>query len=223
VTISDIPAVIEALRAGSIVLVADDEDRENEGDAIMAAEFATKASIAWIIRHSSGLLCAPMAQDVANRLQLPLMVVDNQDPKKTAYTITADAAQGITTGISAFDRARTLRVLADPDSEPSDLIRPGHVLPLRSVPGGVNTRPGHTEAAVDLMLLAGLSPVAVIAEIVEQGGDMMRLTGLQALAKREGLLVTTIAQLHLWLGNNPQRETAIRARNDRGLVNSSGR
>jgi 3,4-dihydroxy 2-butanone 4-phosphate synthase/GTP cyclohydrolase II len=199
VTISSIPDVIRALREGEIVLVTDDEDRENEGDAIMAAEFATKASIAWIIRHSSGLLCAPMTKDVADRLELPLMVVDNQDPKKTAYTVTADAATGITTGISAFDRARTLRVLADPCSRPSDLIRPGHVLPLRAVSGGVRSRPGHTEAAVDLLLLAGLSPVAVIAEIVEQGGDMMRMTGLQALARREGLLITTIAHLHEWL------------------------
>ena len=176
--LTPIPEVLEALKAGRIVLVADDEGRENEGDAIMAAEFATKESIAWIVKHSSGLLCAPMSRDVADRLNLPIMIERNQDTRKTAYTITVDAAEGITTGISASDRALTMQVLANPDAVPHDLIRPGHVLPLRAVDGGVHERPGHTEAAVDLMRLAGLQPVGVIAEVVDEDGDMMRMPGL---------------------------------------------
>ena len=202
-SLTPIPEVLEALRAGRVVLVADDEGRENEGDAIMAAEFATKESIAWIVKHSSGLLCAPMSRDIADRLNLPNMVERNQDTKKTAYTITVDAAHGVTTGISASDRAYTLRTLANPESGPHDLIRPGHILPLRAVDGGVLERGGHTEASVDLMRLAGLQPVAVIAEIVAEDGDMMRMPGLLELGKRDNLPVTTVAALIEYLKENP--------------------
>ncbi|OYX53479.1 MAG: 3,4-dihydroxy-2-butanone-4-phosphate synthase, partial [Micrococcales bacterium 32-70-13] len=157
-SIGTIPQALAALREGRPVLVADDESRENEGDVILSAELATPAWIAWTIRHTSGFLCAPMTNEIADELQLPLMVTDNQDPRRTAYTVTVDAADRITTGISAGDRAHTLRTLADPASTPTSLIRPGHILPLRAVDGGVRERAGHTEAAVELMRLAGLRP-----------------------------------------------------------------
>ncbi|GAA1777569.1 GTP cyclohydrolase II [Agromyces lapidis] len=198
-SLATIPEVLDALRAGKPVIVADDEARENEGDAIMAAEFATQEWIAWMVRRTSGYLCAPMPNDVADRLELPLMVERNEDARGTAYTISVDAADRVSTGISAADRAHTLRVLADPDATPERLVRPGHVIPLRAVDGGVRERAGHTEAAVDLMRLAGLSPVGVIGELVEDDGEMMRLPGLIALGEREGLPVTTVAALVEWL------------------------
>jgi 3,4-dihydroxy 2-butanone 4-phosphate synthase/GTP cyclohydrolase II len=195
VTLSTIEDALEALRAGKPILVADDENRENEGDAIMAAEFATPDWIAWMVRNTSGYLCAPLPDALANKLNLPLMYRDNQDKLKTQYTVSVDAAVGVTTGISAADRAHTLNVLADPASKPSDLIRPGHVIPLRANPGGVLNRPGHTEAAVDLLKLAGLRPVGVIGEMVAEDGTMMRLNELMQLGKKEGLPVITIEQL----------------------------
>ncbi|MFA9276970.1 MAG: 3,4-dihydroxy-2-butanone-4-phosphate synthase, partial [Rhodoluna sp.] len=201
--LTPIPEVLEALKAGRIVLVADDEGRENEGDAILAAQFATKESMAWIVKHSSGLVCAPMPRDVADRLNLPIMVERSQDTRTTAYTISVDASEGVTTGISASDRARTVNVLADPNAGPHDLIRPGHILPLRAVDGGVLQRPGHTEATVDLLRLAGLNPVGVIAEIVAEDGDMMRMPGLEELAERDNLPLTTVAALIDYLEANP--------------------
>ncbi|GAA1059469.1 GTP cyclohydrolase II [Agromyces bracchium] len=198
-SLATIPEVLDALRAGKPVIVADDEARENEGDAIMAAEFATREWIAWMVRNTSGYLCAPMPNSFADRLGLPLMVERNEDVRGTAYTVSVDAADRTSTGISASDRAHTLRVLADPDSTPDTLIRPGHILPLRAVDGGVRERAGHTEAAVDLMRLAGLSPVGVIGELVADDGEMMRLPGLIELGEREGLPVTTVAALVDWL------------------------
>ena len=198
-SLATIPEVLEALRAGKPVLVADDEARENEGDAIMAAEFATQEWIAWMVRHTSGFLCAPMPNALADRLELPLMTERNEDLRGTAYTISVDAADRTSTGISAADRAHTLRVHADPASTPDRLIRPGHVIPLRAVDGGVRERAGHTEAAVDLMRLAGLSPVGVIGEIVADDGEMMRLPGLIELGARDGLPVTTVAALIDWM------------------------
>ena len=198
-SLATIPEVLDALRAGKPVIVADDEGRENEGDAIMAAEFATREWIAWMVRHTSGYLCAPMPKEFADRLELPLMVERSQDVRSTAYTISVDAADRTSTGISASDRAHTLRVLADPESTPDRLIRPGHVIPLRAVDGGVRERAGHTEAAVDLMRLAGLVPVGVIGELVTDDGDMMRLPGLLEFGAREGLPVTTVAALIEWL------------------------
>ncbi|WP_350347380.1 GTP cyclohydrolase II [Agromyces sp. G08B096] len=198
-SLATIPEVLEALRAGKPVIVADDEARENEGDAIMAAEFATQEWIAWMVRHTSGFLCAPMPGALADRLELPAMVERNEDVRGTAYTVSVDAADRVSTGISASDRAHTLRVLADPDATPDRLIRPGHILPLRAVDGGVRERAGHTEAAVDLMRLAGLAPVGVIAELVGDDGEMLRLPGLIELGEREGLPVTTVAALIDWL------------------------
>ncbi|MGH3705265.1 MAG: GTP cyclohydrolase II [Agromyces sp.] len=198
-SLATMPEVLEALRAGKPVIVADDEARENEGDAIMAAEFATQEWIAWMVRNTSGYLCAPMPNELADRLALPLMTERSEDARGTAYTISVDAADRTSTGISASDRAHTLRVLADRTSTPDRLIRPGHVIPLRAVDGGVRERAGHTEAAVDLMRLAGLAPVGVIGEIIADDGEMMRLPGLIELGEREGLPVTTVAALIAWL------------------------
>jgi 3,4-dihydroxy 2-butanone 4-phosphate synthase/GTP cyclohydrolase II len=161
----------------------------------MAAEFATEEWIAWIVRNSSGYLCAPMTEQRANHLELPLMTLSNQDFLRTQYTVSVDAATGVSTGISAADRARTLQVLADPVSVPESLVRPGHVLPLRAHQGGVLARQGHTEATVDLLKLAGLTPVGVIAEMVSADGTMMRLPELKETGKREGLPVITIEQI----------------------------
>jgi len=193
--LSTIPEVIVALRKGRPVIIADDEDRENEGDVVIAAELATKESIAWLVRNSSGFICAPMTAEIADRLALPLMVEDNEDPRGTAYTVTVDAADLVTTGISATDRAHTLRVLAGRASTPRSLRRPGHILPLRAEPGGVLARAGHTEAAVELLQLAGLQPVAAISEIVGADGDMERLPGLLRLGVRENVPVATVAAL----------------------------
>ncbi|MFS0867822.1 GTP cyclohydrolase II [Microbacterium sp. 179-B 1A2 NHS] len=194
-SLSPIPDALTALRAGRPVLVADDEGRENEGDIILSAQLATPEWMAWTIRWSSGFLCAPMPADLADSLDLPPMVEVNQDSKSTAYTVSVDAAEGVTTGISAADRARTVNVLADPTSTPASLIRPGHVLPLRAVDGGVRERAGHTEAAVDLLKLAGLAPVGVIGEVVADDGSMMRMPGLLEMGERENIPVITIEQL----------------------------
>jgi len=201
-SLSTIPEAVEALRDGRPIIVADDEGRENEGDVIIAAELASQEWIAWMVKHSSGFICAPMTNEIADALDLPPMVAVNEDPRGTAYTVSVDAADRLSTGISAADRAHTLRVLANPGSTPSALHRPGHILPLRAVDGGVKERDGHTEAAVDLMKLAGLRPVAAISEIVADDGEMMRLPGLLELGVREGVPVITIADLVLWLDAN---------------------
>jgi 3,4-dihydroxy 2-butanone 4-phosphate synthase/GTP cyclohydrolase II len=194
-SLSTIEEALTALREGKPVLVADAENRENEGDAIMAAEFATEEWISWIVRNTSGYLCAPMTEQMANHLELPLMTLANQDTLRTQYTVSVDASSGVTTGISAADRARTLQVLADPTSTPESLIRPGHILPLRAHQGGVLARQGHTEATVDLLKLAGLTPVGVIAEMVSADGSMTRLPELKEIGAREGLPVITIEQI----------------------------
>jgi 3,4-dihydroxy 2-butanone 4-phosphate synthase/GTP cyclohydrolase II len=204
--LSTIEEAFEALRAGLPVLVADDEDRENEGDVIMAAETVSTEWMAWTIRHSSGYICAPMSESRADRLGLPLMVADNRDPRLTAYTVTVDAAQGVTTGISAADRAHTIRTLAQEGSVPSDFNRPGHVVPLRARNGGVLVRAGHTEAAVDLCRLAGLAPVGAIGELVHDDGSMMRLPAVLELGNQFNLPVITIAALIAWRQLNDRVE-----------------
>jgi 3,4-dihydroxy 2-butanone 4-phosphate synthase/GTP cyclohydrolase II len=198
-SLADIPTALHALQAGRPVIVADDEARENEGDVVMAAQYASQEWIAWAVRHSSGYLCAPMTNEIADRLELPLMVEKSQDWRGTAYTISVDAADRLSTGISASDRAHTLRVLADPASTPASLIRPGHILPLRAVDGGVRARDGHTEATVDLLKLAGLQPVGVIGEIVDEDGEMMRLPNLIRLGERDDVPVITIESLLRYL------------------------
>jgi 3,4-dihydroxy 2-butanone 4-phosphate synthase/GTP cyclohydrolase II len=204
--LSTIEEALEALRAGLPVLVTDDEDRENEGDVILAAATATTAWMAWTIRHTSGYICAPMSDARADRLGLPLMVADNQDPRRTAYTVTVDAAQGVTTGISAADRAHTIRLLAHTGSTASDFTRPGHVVPLRARQGGVLVRGGHTEAAVDLCRLAGLAPVGAIGELVHDDGSMMRLPAVLNLGAEHNLPVVTIAALIVWRQRNDRVE-----------------
>ncbi|MEZ3159376.1 GTP cyclohydrolase II [Microbacterium sp. BWT-B31] len=206
-SLSTVHDALDALRAGRPVIVADDEDRENEGDIIISAELATPEWLAWTIRWSSGFLCAPMPAEWADRLDLPPMVAVNQDSRGTAYTVSVDAADRESTGISASDRAHTLNVLADPTSGPDSVIRPGHIIPLRAVPGGVRERAGHTEAAVELMQLAGLSPVGAIGEVVAEDGSMMRLAGLIEMGEREGVPVITIEQLIAHL-NGAQHDPA---------------
>ncbi|MET4079980.1 3,4-dihydroxy-2-butanone-4-phosphate synthase [Janibacter sp. UYMM211] len=193
-----IPDALEALRAGRPVLVLDDADREDEGDVVLAAQTATAEWLAWTIRYTSGYICAPMTEERADRLELPLMVTRNEDSLRTAYTITVDAAAQVTTGISAADRTRTLHVLADPTATPGDLVRPGHVVPLRARDGGVLVRRGHTEATVDLCRLAGLEPVGAIGELTADDGTMLRTPEVLALGAEHDLLVVTIADLVAW-------------------------
>ncbi|GAB2452451.1 3,4-dihydroxy 2-butanone 4-phosphate synthase/GTP cyclohydrolase II [Conyzicola lurida] len=198
-SLADIPTALDALRAGRPIIVVDNESRENEGDVVLAAQFASQEWLAWLVRNSSGFICAPMTNEIADRLELPVMVPENEDPRGTNYTVSVDAADRLSTGISAADRAHTLRVLADIESVPSSLHRPGHILPLRAVEGGVRERDGHTEATIDLLKLAGLVPVGAISEIVAEDGEMMRLPGLIELGEREGVPVITIEALIAYL------------------------
>ncbi|RQR52635.1 3,4-dihydroxy-2-butanone-4-phosphate synthase [Burkholderia sp. Bp9125] len=186
---------LQAMARGSIVVVVDDEDRENEGDLILAAEYATPEVIAFMVRFTSGMLCVGLAGERLDELELPLMVARNTDSMKTAYTITVDYRHGTTTGISAADRAATIRALVDECATAGDFSRPGHVFPLRAVPGGVLHRPGHTEAAVDLTRLAGLKPGGVLAEVVNDDGTMARRPELEAFARQHGLPIISIADL----------------------------
>ncbi|UJP08735.1 GTP cyclohydrolase II [Microbacterium sp. KUDC0406] len=207
-SLSTITEAVDALRAGRPIIVADDENRENEGDIIISAELATPETMAWMVRWTSGLICAPMPADLADRLNLPPMVEANEDARSTAYTVSVDAAEGVTTGISAHDRSHTLNVLADPESTAKSVIRPGHILPLRAVDGGVRQRGGHTEAGVELMRLAGLQPVAAIAEVVAEDGSMMRLPALLELGERDRVPVITIEQLIGYLNETDPRDEA---------------
>ncbi|CEG87391.1 bifunctional 3,4-dihydroxy-2-butanone-4-phosphate synthase/GTP cyclohydrolase II [Propionibacterium freudenreichii] len=186
---------LEELRAGRPVLVADSQSRENEVDAVLSAGLATPETVGWMVRHTSGYLCAPMTGEHADHLGLPLMVPRSQDRLHTAYTLSVDAASGVTTGISGHDRSWTANVLADPASTPDDLVRPGHMLPLRAVSGGVRERGGHTEASVELCALAGLAPVAVISELVHDDGSMMRMADAEPFAAEQGLVLVTIEAL----------------------------
>src|SRR5207249_8162398 len=192
-----IERAVAEFAAARPVIVVDDADRENEGDLIFAAEMATPELLAFMVRHTSGFICVPLTEAECDRLELPPMYHTNQDRRGTAYTVTVDAREGVTTGISAADRACTIRLLADPKTSPADLARPGHVVPLRARPGGVLRRPGHTEAAVDLATLAGLRPAGVLCEIVSRisPGDMARRDELNVFAAEQGLVVITIADL----------------------------
>jgi 3,4-dihydroxy 2-butanone 4-phosphate synthase/GTP cyclohydrolase II len=193
--LDSVPAAVAAIASGGMALVVDDEDRENEGDLVLAAERATAENIGFLVRHTSGVLCVPMMGSDLDRLELPPMTAVNQDPKGTAYTVSVDAATGIDTGISAADRALTMRLLADPAATPRDLTRPGHVFPLRAHPRGVLGRRGHTEAAVDLVRMAGLRPAGVIAEVVRDDGSMARLPELLTMARAHGIPIISIADL----------------------------
>ncbi|GHH75862.1 riboflavin biosynthesis protein RibBA [Streptomyces sulfonofaciens] len=202
------------MAAGRPIVVVDDEDRENEGDLVVAAETITPEIVAFMMSECRGLICAPMEGDELDRLQLPQMVEQNTESMGTAFTVSVDAApaHGVTTGISAADRARTLRLLADGSAQPGDFVRPGHVFPLRARPGGVLARAGHTEAAVDLARLAGLRPAGAIVEIAAEDGTMLRLPELLAFARKHGLSIISIEDLITYRrGTEPtvRRETAV--------------
>jgi len=190
-----IESVLADLRKGRMVIVVDDADRENEGDLVMAAQFVTPRAVNFMAKYGRGLICVPTTAERLQQLGIDSMVKDNRDTFRTDFQVSVDAAKGITTGISAADRARTIQVMADPTAVPDDLVRPGHVFPLRAKPGGVLQRAGHTEAAVDLVKLAGLRPIAVICEIMNEDGSMMRLPQLRRFARKHKLKLCTIADL----------------------------
>ena len=193
--IDSIEAVIRDVRAGKPVIVVDDADRENEGDLILAAEKATAKNINFMMRFGRGLICAPITLERASRLGLNRMVLDNRESFRTDFTVSVDATHGITTGISAEDRAKTIRLLANPKSQPGELVQPGHIFPLRAKVGGVLQRSGHTEATVDLARMAGLDPSGVLCEIVKDDGTMARLPDLLKFKKKHGLKLCTILDL----------------------------
>ncbi|WP_210275226.1 3,4-dihydroxy-2-butanone-4-phosphate synthase [Martelella soudanensis] len=186
---------LEAMRAGGMVLLVDDETRENEGDVVVAAEFANAAAINFMAKYARGLICLTLTGAQVDRLGLPPMVADNRARHTTAFTVSIEAAEGITTGISAAERARTVAAAADPEAKPGDIVSPGHMFPLRAVEGGVLVRDGHTEGAVDLARLAGLNPAAVICEVMRDDGEMARRDDLMAFAKEHGIPFLTIAEL----------------------------
>lgn len=212
IVLASIETAVAAIAAGGAVVVVDDEDRENEGDLVFAAEFATPELTGFTVRHTSGVLCVPMTEARADALGLPPMTAVNEDSKGTAYTVTCDARIGVSTGISAADRARTARVLAAAQSGPESVTRPGHMLPLRAVDGGVRQRPGHTEAAVELCALAGLQKVGVIAELVHDDGSMMRLPALHRFAREHGLPLLSIEDLVAWVGGQESAPRGDKAR-----------
>ena len=190
-----IPEAVAAIGRGEIVVVVDDEDRENEGDLIMAAEAATPEKIAFFVRHTSGVICTPLTGERLDELDIPLMVRDNTEAQRTAFTYSVDYRHGTSTGISAADRSSTIQALIDPASRPGDLARPGHIFPLRYSEGGVLKRAGHTEAAVDLARMAGLYPAGVLCEIVNDDGTMSRVPDLVQFCKEHDLLLISIAEL----------------------------
>lgn len=198
VRLDSIERAIADFREGKAIVVVDDEDRENEGDIIFAASKATPELMAFLVRYSSGLICAPITGDILDRLAIPLMTPHNREKMRTAYTISIDARDGITTGISAADRARTCRVLADSATEPFELVQPGHIIPLRAKPGGVLERAGHTEAAVDFARLTGLTPAGVIGEVLNDDGTLMRAPDLREFADKHGIALVSIEDLQVY-------------------------
>src|ERR671932_727713 len=192
---SPIEEIIEDIKRGKMVIVCDDEDRENEGDLTMAAEMVTANDINFMASYGRGLICLPMAGEIVDRLEIPQMVTHNASRMGTAFTASIEAKEGITTGISAADRAHTCRVAVDAATGPEDLVMPGHVFPLRAKPGGVLQRAGQTEAAVDLARLAGLKPAGVICEIMKEDGTMARVPDLEKFAQRHGIKMVTVAQI----------------------------
>ena len=186
---------VAAFRRGELVVVVDDEDRENEGDLVCSAVTVTAEQIAFTVRWTTGIVCVPMTAEAADRLDLPLMVARNEESLRTAFTVSVDARSGITTGVSAAERAHTIRVLADPATTSDDLVRPGHLFPLRGHEQGSRARRGHTEATLDLARLAGLPPVGVLAELVNDDGTMMRGAQLERFATEHGLALATVGEI----------------------------
>src|SRR3954466_4902195 len=194
-SISSTAEIIAELRAGKMVILVDEEDRENEGDLLMAAEFVTAEAINFMAKHGRGLICLTLTEERCRQLDLPLMVGDNRSRMGTNFTVSIEAASGVTTGISAADRAHTIRVAAAPGARPDDIVHPGHVFPLVAQPGGVLARAGHTEACCDLARLAGFSPSAVLCEIMKDDGTMARLPDLEIFAREHGLKIGSIVDL----------------------------
>jgi 3,4-dihydroxy 2-butanone 4-phosphate synthase/GTP cyclohydrolase II len=220
VPFAPIEEAVAAMAAGQVVVVVDDASRENEGDLVVAAQFATPETIAFFLNHTSGVICMPMLGDRLDALDLPPMVVDNTEANRTAFTVSVDARVGTTTGISAADRAATIGALIDPATRPADLARPGHVFPLRARPGGTLNRAGHTEATVDLCRLAGLYPAGVLCEVVsEDKQSMARLPELERLASRHGLPLISIADL---IRFRRQREKLVRRVTDARMPTEFG-
>ncbi|HZJ27116.1 MAG TPA: bifunctional 3,4-dihydroxy-2-butanone-4-phosphate synthase/GTP cyclohydrolase II [Acidimicrobiia bacterium] len=203
----EIDAAVEAIARGELVIVVDDADRENEGDLIMAAERVTPETMGFMVRHTSGVICMPLPGERCDELRLPPMVADNTEQHRTAFTVSVDARHGTTTGISAADRAATVRAVIDPRTQPDDLSRPGHIFPLRYREGGVLKRAGHTEAGVDLARMAGCVPAGVLAEVVNDDGTMARTPELERFADEHGLLMISIADL---VRHRRRREKLVR-------------
>ena len=193
--LNTVDEILADLRQGRMVIIMDDEDRENEGDLLMAASMVRPEDINFMARYGRGLICLTLTRERCQQLRLPLMVQDNATPYSTNFTVSIEAAQGVTTGISAYDRAHTVRTAVRPDARPEDLVQPGHIFPLMAQPGGVLTRAGHTEAGCDLTRLAGLEPAAVIVEILNEDGTMSRRPDLEGFAERHEVTIGTIADL----------------------------
>jgi 3,4-dihydroxy 2-butanone 4-phosphate synthase/GTP cyclohydrolase II len=219
-SIAPVPDIVAELKAGRTVILVDDEDRENEGDLVFAAEFVTPEKINFMATHGRGLVCMPITEAHARRLNLAPMVPHNRAVHGTNFTVSIEAARGVTTGISAADRAHTIKVAASPAARPEDIVQPGHVFPLIAQPGGVLARAGHTEACCDLAQLAGLHPAAVLCEIMNDDGTMARLPDLVAFGARHGLRIGTIADL---IHFRSRTESLIRRVTEREIETASGR
>ncbi len=214
-----VETALQTITAGGLVVVTDDEGRENEGDLVMAAEKVTPELVNMMIKHARGLICVPMTEPQLKRLGINPMVQQNREAMRTAFTVSVDAAEGITTGISAFDRARTIRLLAGPLTKPDELVQPGHIFPLCARPGGVLERAGHTEAAVDLAALAGLNSTGVICEILNEDGTMARLPELVEFKRRHGLPLISISAL---IEYRHQREQLVEKLTERPFASEYG-
>src|SRR5258705_9336317 len=200
--LAPIPEIVAELKAGRMVVLVDEEDRENEGDVVVAADFITPDAINFMARHARGLVCLTLEQERCRQLGLPLMVTANRSGTGTNFTVSIEAAEGVTTGISAADRARTVRAAVAPDAKPGDIVQPGHIFPVMAQPGGVLVRAGHTEAGCDLARMAGLTPAAVICEIMREDGSMARLPDLMEFAAEHKLKIGTIADLSEYRSRN---------------------
>jgi 3,4-dihydroxy 2-butanone 4-phosphate synthase / GTP cyclohydrolase II len=219
--VNTIPELIEDIRNGKMVILVDDEDRENEGDLVIAAEYITPEIVNFMATKARGLICLSLSPQQTERLGLPMMVKEEQNfsPNKTAFTVSIEAASGVTTGISAADRAHTIRVASNPNAKPSDIIVPGHIFPIRAKPGGVLKRAGHTEGSVDLAVLAGLQPAAVICEVINDDGTMARVPDLRKFAEEHGIKIGTIVDL---IRYRVQHETLVQEVASAKLPNSFG-